>query len=145
VIVVDTTVLVYAVGDRHQFREPCRRLVEAVHDGGLEATTTVEVIQEFAHVRARRRGRQDAVELARAYAELLSPLLIVEERDLIEGMRLFERHSQLGSFDAVLAAAALGIGATALVSADAAYGAVTRLNHVVPDEPGVAELARGAT
>ena len=32
------------------------------------ATTTIEVIQEFCHVRARRRDRTDAAALARSYA-----------------------------------------------------------------------------
>ena len=53
-IVLDTTVLVYALGGEHALREPCQRLVEAVAEGRVEATTTVEVIQEFVRVRARR-------------------------------------------------------------------------------------------
>ena len=57
VIVLDTTVLVYAVGDDHELREPARRVVvTAVESGTAQATTTVEAIQEFVHVRARRRG-----------------------------------------------------------------------------------------
>ena len=52
-IVLDTTALVYAVGGEHPMREPSRRLVEAIAAGRIEATTTVEVIQEFVHVRAR--------------------------------------------------------------------------------------------
>ena len=139
-IVLDTTVLVYAVGDVHEFRGPCRQVLEAVQAGRLEASTTVEVIQEFAHVRARRRDRADAAELARAYLELLSPLIVAEERDLVEGLSLFQRHPQLGCFDAVLAAVARSLSARAIASADAAYGRVPRLAHVVPDATGVAGL-----
>ncbi len=58
-ILLDTSVLVYAVGGEHPLREPCRRVVNEIGAGRLAATTTVEVIQEFAHVRARRRGRTD--------------------------------------------------------------------------------------
>lgn len=76
-IVLDTTVLVYAVGGDHPLAGPCRRLVDAIGEGRLEATTTAEVIQGFVHVRARRRTRHDAAELGRSYAELLSPLLAV--------------------------------------------------------------------
>ncbi len=47
-IVLDTTVLVYAKGDRHRFRDPCRELVAAAGEGRIEATTTAEVIQKFA-------------------------------------------------------------------------------------------------
>jgi len=142
VIVLDTTVLVYAVGDKHEFREPSREVIEAVRVGHVEATTTVEVIQEFAHVRARRRGRADAAELARAYLDLLAPLIVPTERDLVEGLRLFERIPQLGSFDAVLAASARNVDAAAILSADTAYASVPQLAHVVPDASGVAGLLR---
>lgn len=120
-IVVDTTVLVYAVGDVHTLRDPARTLLAAAAGGSVRVSTTPEVIQEFAHVRARRRDRSDAAALAASYADLLSPLLEVGEVDLREGLRLFERSDSLGAFDAVLAAVTLRAGAMALVSADRAF------------------------
>jgi len=140
VIVLDTTVLVYAVGADHPFREPCQQLVRAIAGGTILATTTVEVIQEFAHVRARRRDGKDAAELARDHIELLSPLLIVEETDLREGLRLFEEGTGFGSLDAVLAAAAYAVGAEAVVSADTGFSGIPSVRHVVPDADGVREL-----
>lgn len=142
-IVLDTTVLVYAKGAEHPFRDPCRRLVEAIAEGAIEATTSVEVIQEYVHVRARRRDRGDAASTGRDYVELLSPLLNVTTEHLRQGLTLFERGSELGAFDAVLAAAASASGATCLVSADTAFTGVTGvddLSHVVPDAAGVAAL-----
>ncbi len=46
-IVVDTTLLVYAVGTEHPLRDPSRKLIDAVAAGRVDATTTIEVIQEF--------------------------------------------------------------------------------------------------
>lgn len=135
-IVLDTTVLVYAVGTDHPLRDPCREIVAAVRDGSVEATTTVEVVQEFAHVRARRRGRDDAAALAEDVADLLSPLLVAGERQLREGLTIYRSSGRLGTFDAVLAAVALDAGATALVSADKAFADVRGLRHVGPG-PGV--------
>jgi predicted nucleic acid-binding protein len=140
VIVVDTTVLVYAVGTDHPFREPCQQLIRAIADGAVLATTTIEVIQEFTHVRARRRDRKDAAALARDYIELLSPLLIVEETDLREGLRLYEEGTGFGAFDAVLAAAARAAGAEALVSADAGFSGIPAIHHIIPDAAGVRSL-----
>jgi len=140
VIVLDTTVLAYAVGVEHPLQAPCRRLVRATADSEIVATTTVEVIQEFAHVRARRRDRKDAAELARDYIELLSPLLIVEETDLREGLRLFEENPGIGAFDAVLAAATHAAGADALVSADAGFSSIANIRHVTPDTDGISYL-----
>jgi predicted nucleic acid-binding protein len=131
-IVLDTTVLVYAKGQEHSLREPCRALIEAIAAGLVEATTTPEVIQEFVHVRARRRNRRDAAQLGKSFADLLSPLLAVGEDHLAAGLSLFQRHSTLGAFDAVLAAAALASGADALVSSDATFAHVPVLNHLAP-------------
>jgi predicted nucleic acid-binding protein len=139
-IVLDTTVLAYAVGTEHPLRAPCQRLVRAIADGEILATTTIEVIQEFTHVRARRRDRKDAADLARDYIELLSPLLIVEEPDLREGLRLFEESPSTGAFDAVLAAAAHAAGAEALVSAGAGFSVFANIRHVVPDTVGIRDL-----
>jgi predicted nucleic acid-binding protein len=140
-IVLDTTVLVYAKGSAHPLRDPCRDLVSAIADGQLAATTTVEVIQEFTHVRAKRRGRTDATGLANDYAELLTPLLTATAADLRAGLELFRRIDRLGAFDAVLAAATLGSPAT-LVSADTAFAGIPELTHVVPDASGVRDLLR---
>ena len=142
-ILLDTTVLVYAKGSEHPLRDPCRELIGAIAERRVEATTTVEVIQELVHVRARRRGRADAAALGRDYAELLSPLLSPAVEDLNAGLALFERSDSLGAFDAVLAACATRAGMRALVSADAAFAGIGELAHVVPDGPGVRRLLNG--
>jgi uncharacterized protein len=103
----------------------------------LAATTTVEVIQEFAHVHARRRGRPLAAELANEYAVGLAPLLQPDAAVVARGLAIWEATEALGAFDAVLAAAALEAGADALVSADAAFAGVPGLRHVMA---GTAEL-----
>jgi uncharacterized protein len=142
-ILLDTTVLVYAKGQNHPLRDPCRDLIQAIAERRLEATTTVEVIQEFVHVRARRRGRVDAATLGRDYAELLSPLLSPTHRQLHDGLALFERSEELGAFDAVLAASAAGMGVSAVVSADTAFAGVSEIAHVIPDQAGVSALLAG--
>lgn len=139
-IVLDTTVLVYALGRDHALRDPCRALVEAIADGRVDATTTPEVVQEFAHVRARRTDRRDAARTAADYAELLDPLVAVQRQHLVAGLTIFERHAAVGAFDAVLCAVALEAGADALVSADRAFADVPGLNHVIPDDAGITQL-----
>jgi uncharacterized protein len=137
VIVLDTTVLCYAVGESHPLREPCRLLLRAQADGRVEAATTVEVIQEFVHVRARRRTAADATALGRNYATALS-LLVTQPEDLELGLTLFERHhATLGAFDSILAAVALNRRAQALISADTAFAAVPNLHWLDPRSPTI--------
>lgn len=140
-IVLDTTVLLYAVGGDHPLRNPSADLVQAIRVGELEATTTTEVVQEFAHVRARRRGdRDEAARLAGSYSRLLAPLLTVGAGALSAGLQLFREQPGLSSLDCVLAGAALENAATALVSSDRAFAAVPGLRHVAPGTPAFAAL-----
>lgn len=138
-IVLDTTILVYATGGDHPARNDSLRLLEAIADGRIEGTTTVEVIQEFVHVRARRQGRADAAKAGRSFAELLEPLLVVPGALVEPGLRIFERSKSLGAFNAFLAATVVASAADALVSADRAFSSVSRLTHIVP---GTAEFDR---
>ena len=137
-IVVDTTILLYSVGGQHPLQAPCRNLINAVGNG-LEATTTVEVIQEFLHVRSRRRTRRDASELAQFFAELMAPLLRPEAADLLHGVTLFEENPHVGAFDAILAATAVRRSAQ-LASADNAFSSVPGLAHVTPGTPQFEKL-----
>ena len=139
VIVLDTSVLVYALGGPHCHQAPCRALLDAVAGGRVAATTTAEVIQEFAYVRARRRGRQDAAQHALDSIELLSPLVQVSEEHVRAGLDLWQRHPALGPFDAVLAAVAVARGAT-LLSADRAFGSIPGLDHLIPTSEAVVAL-----
>ncbi len=132
-IILDTSVLVYSVGEDHRLREPCRALLSAISTG-LDATTTPEVVQEFLHVRSRRRSRSDATTLAEHFVMLLTPLIVIDERALAEGIETFQANDRLGAFDAVLASVARRAGAS-LASADRAFGAVSGLNWLDPAHP----------
>jgi predicted nucleic acid-binding protein len=145
VIVVDTTVLVYAVStSSHPLVEPSQRLVRAVAEAVVQATTTPDVIQEFVHVRTRLGDRRSAVELGRRYSRLFAPLLVVGGQEHELGLTLYDRHRNLGAFDALLAATAITADADAFVSADRAFSQIRRLRHVDPATPALNELISSA-
>jgi predicted nucleic acid-binding protein len=129
-IFVDTNVLLYALGVEHPAREPARRILAAVGEGQAHATTTADVIQEFAHVYSRRRPHADAARHALSYVALFAPLAVVGQAEVERALGLFERHEGLGAADAVLAATAQASEVQALVSADRAFAAVDDLRFV---------------
>lgn len=131
-IVIDTTVLVYAVGADHALRGPCQELVERAAAGEVSLAVTIEVLQEFAHVRARRCGRVEAAALAREWTHLACPVLRPDEEDLLVGLNLWEEHPDLGCFDAILAATALRNADGLLASADRSFGDVAGLTWLDP-------------
>ena len=140
-MILDTNVLVYCVGQDHPLRAPARRLVLAIEEGLLEATTSVLVIQEFTYVYARRRSVAEAVSLARNWTALLAPLVDVRSDDIDLALTLVERAS-LKPSDALIATAALRTGRS-LVSADRDLVAVANLDVVYPDDDGIRSLLAG--
>lgn len=140
-ILLDTSVLVYAVGPEHPLWVPCRELMALASDGVVRVTSTVEVVQEFVHVRARRRGRVEAAALGAELAAGLGPLVRPDEGDLAIGLDLFAADHHLGAFDAVLAAAAARRD-WALASADRAFASVAGLQALDPASPGFLDAAR---
>ena len=117
-ILIDTTCLVYAVGDDHDRRASARALLDAALRGTITARTTSQVIMEFAHVRARRRNRKDAASLARDFSDLLGPLEPTTAPDVSTAVTLWQDNPQIGTFDALLLAVAVRTGVEAIVSED---------------------------
>jgi predicted nucleic acid-binding protein len=123
VILLDTSVLVYAVGIQHPLRDPCRRVLAAQRAGAIDAAVTVEIIQEFTYARTRRYPRADAVAIARDCAASLR-VLQATAADLDRGLDIFVAYPDLGMFDSIVAAVALNHGATALISTDGGFGSI---------------------
>ena len=138
-ILLDTNVLVYAVGGVHPLRDPCRRLVAAHGTGAVELAVTADVLQEFAQVRTRRCPRDGAVSLARLFADSLT-VVQTSLDDLDHGLELFRDHPGVDAFDGVLAAVAIRHDAAALVSADRAFAGISGVRHVDPATPELDRL-----
>lgn len=133
-ILLDTSVLVYAVGIEHPLRDPCRRVFAAQRAGAIDAAVTVEIIQEFTHARTRRHPRADAAAVARDFAASLR-VLQTTAADLDRGLDIYVAHPDLGMFDSIVAAVALNHGAKALVSTDGGFGSVSGLRWIDPATP----------
>jgi hypothetical protein len=135
----DTAVFVYAVGQEHPYRDPCRRIVAAARDGAVAGEASVELVHELAHVLTRRGGdRSRALRLAGAASEL-ARLHEFSPGDLPLVMTLLADHSGLDVRDAVFAATALNRGVSTILSPDRAYDDVPGLDRLDPSAPDVLE------
>jgi uncharacterized protein len=141
-IAVDTTVPIYAVGAESPYRDSCRKLIRRAGAGELVLEASVEMLQEYLHVRARRTGdRLAAAGEARALAQVVR-LHDVEAADSRRAIELFATVPTLAASDAVHAATCLNRGIGVLVSADRDHDHVPELRRVDP-RSAVAELLGG--
>ena len=131
-IVLDTTILVFSGGRNHPLRAPCQSLLAVIESRQVRATTSVEVIQEFCHVRSRRTGAAEAAARAKDHLDLLRPLIRPDEDDLAAGLEAYAvSGGRPGAFDAVLGATALR-RQLPVVSADRGFGEMPGLIWISP-------------
>ena len=128
--VLDTNVFVYAVGQPHQLRDPAQALLRSAGADHVSISTTPYVVQEFAHVYAARRPREQADRLARDVARAAAPLVPALERDVPVALAMFTEYPRLDAFDCLLAAVVMREGAEGLISADRGFSTVPGLNWI---------------
>lgn len=135
-VFLDTNVFLYAAGQAHPEREPCRRVLEAVAEGEILATTSVEVVQEILYLLARKDETARGVVLARNVLRLFPGLLPVTLVEMVLACDLLEENPGLPARDAVHAATMRNHGLELLVSADAHFDAIAWIQRVDPAAAG---------
>lgn len=140
-VLLDTNVVLYAIGGPHPYAEPCRRLLALAGEGGLVLEAPVDMLQEIAHHRTRRLGdrRQAAADALAAAA--LCRLHPVEPDDARAAAELFADSQTLSARDAVFAAIAARHGLGEILSADTDFDGLPQLRRIDPtDGDAVAAL-----
>jgi predicted nucleic acid-binding protein len=141
-VFVDTAVIMYAGGADHPLREPSQILLGRVADGRLDATSSVEVVQEILH-RFTALGRAAVgAAMARHTLDLFAPLLPLTEAVMRRVPELVERYD-LSARDLVHVASCIDAGIGLIVSPDRGFDRVGELRRVdISDEQGWSALVR---
>ncbi len=131
-VFVDTSVVMYAAGGEHPLRDPCRRIIDKIADGSIDAVTSAEVVQEILH-RFLVTGRAgDGATLAESTQDLFAPVLPITHALMRRTPSLAGRYPGLSARDVVHLATCLHEGITDIVSADRAFDAVTEIRRLDP-------------
>jgi uncharacterized protein len=129
---VDAAVLMYAAGAEHPYRSSCRAIVEAIRDGEVDATTSVEVVQELVH-RFVSIGRSDlARDLSKEALALFAPVLPITHAVMRRVPDLVARYPTLDARDLVHVATCIHEGINEIISADRGYDPVTEVRRIDP-------------
>jgi predicted nucleic acid-binding protein len=133
VILVDTSVIMYAAGAAHPWKRPSVTLLERVAAGDLEAVIDVEVLRELVH-RYRTIGRWP--EGRRVYdltRQLFPAVLPVTAAVLDRARRVLDADDRIMARDAVHAAVVMTEGLEAVCSYDRDFDRIKGLVRREPD------------
>jgi predicted nucleic acid-binding protein len=129
-VLVDSSILAYALGGPDPRREPCRRLMQELAAGGGRAYASTEMFQELIYHRMRRGTREAAVAAVRK-AQPHFITLNFDHEVLELALELIERTDIRGR-DAVHAATALAYGIEKIASSDPAFDDIPGLTRIDP-------------
>lgn len=132
VVFLDANVFLYAAGSDLTRAAPCRAILQRVQEGGLQACTSTEVVQEVLHVIARRLGVAAAVTAAEAVLDLVPVPIAVTTAVMRRSLVVLATAAGVSVRDAVHAAAMAEIACTTIVSADQHFDRIAGLRRIDP-------------
>lgn len=126
---IDTNVIVYAVGLGHPLKEGAGRILSGIAAGTLEANLDVETLQEVLHLYSSRGERRKGFRTVERLL-LLFPNPFPIGREEIEITRdLMMQYSFLGARDAIHAAVVQTNGLEGIVTADKVFDRIKGLKR----------------
>jgi predicted nucleic acid-binding protein len=133
-VFVDTSVIMYAAGREHPMRDACVRIMRAVDERQIEATTSTEVVQEVLH-RFLSINRPDiARSLAASTLDTFAPVLPVTHALMRRVPDLAGRYPSLAARDLIHVATCIHEGITEILSTDRGFDAVSEVRRIPPEE-----------
>lgn len=131
---IDTNIIIYAVGRPHSYREPCARILREASADIDAYTIDVEVLQELLHVYTMRAERNQALQVFDRSLRLFPNPLPIGRAELVGARDLMEQHTQISSRDALHAAVVITSGLEGIVTTDRGFRMIPGLEVFDPAE-----------
>jgi hypothetical protein len=131
-VFVDSAVLMYAAGTDHPLRAACRRIVERVGDGDVDAVTSTEVVQEIIHRYLSIRRPDLARRIAADTLDLFSPVLPITHACARRMPDLVERYPFLQARDLIHVATCIHEGIAEILTPDRGFDQVAEVRRIDP-------------
>ena len=140
-VFLDTAVFMYAGGSEHPLRDPCRAILRQVDAGSMDATTSVEVVQEILHRFLATRRPDVGAAMARQVMDAFAPVLPVTHGVMRRVPGLVDAYPGLSARDLIHVATCIGEGIDTIVSPDRGFDQV-RENPTPGPHRGSSRLTR---
>ncbi|TAK34231.1 MAG: PIN domain-containing protein [Chloroflexota bacterium] len=129
---LDTNVIIYAVGRPHRYKRACARLIRDVSDDSVDFNVDAELLQEVLHVYTFRGERPLGLTVCEKVLSLFPSVLPVGRDEIVVARQLMVRYPQLLPRDAIHAAAVQTNRLEGIVSADRVFDTIQGLVRFDP-------------
>lgn len=123
-VFIDSNVPMYVAGRDHRHREPCRRFLEAVKRGDVDACTSTEVLQEILWRYCALRRLDLAGAVYDLFVQICPRVLPVTLSDTDRARQLLTTVRGISARDAIHAAVMLNHSLSAIATFDEGFDAI---------------------
>jgi uncharacterized protein len=131
-ILVDTNILMYAVGADHPHKNPSLDFLQKVADGRVEATIDAEVLQEILHRYRSLRRFDEALSVCQLARDLFPDVLPITGAVMDQAQIILSKSRTMMTRDAVHAAVVMVHDMDAICSYDEHFDQIDVVRRVTP-------------
>ena len=129
---IDANLIMYAMGDPHALRDPCKKIFEKIRDGKIFVATDTEVLQEILP-RYFSISRMALGEMAyRSLVQICLTVFLVTLQDTAKALELLKTDRGISSRDAIHAATMLNNGLKKILSTDSHFDRIPEIKRIDP-------------
>lgn len=101
---LDTNIIMYAVGMSHVYKAPCQAILQKALNNTEVFNIDTELCQELLYVYGRRGERETGFKTVNALLRLFPNPLVIDSNVILETTRLMHKYPKLAARDAIHAA-----------------------------------------
>jgi uncharacterized protein len=131
-VMIDSNIPMYAAGQEHRYRLPCRQVLERILNGELNAATNVEVHQEILYRYLALGQPARARQVSEDFQDLVPDVLPVTVAEIARSRELSIKYPGLPSRDLVHLAVMLSNGIDTIISADRHFDGLSGIKRLDP-------------
>ena len=129
---IDTNIIMYALGKTHPLKEPCREILQSVACGTIAADIDVEVLQELLYVYSSRGEREKGLKAIEEMLILFPTPFSIRKAEIEEAKDLMRKHVALTARDAIHCAVVINYNLEGIFSTDKDLDVVKSIHRFKP-------------
>jgi len=131
---LDTNIVIYALGGEHPYRDPCRAVINQLEGRHHDYAVSAEMLQEVLSVFWNKKDLKTGIEAVNKLLAVFPSPIPITGAEVALAIRLIEQSLGLSPRDAIYAAVVLSHGLEGIVSADRGFDQVPGLRRYDPAE-----------
>ena len=129
---LDTNIVIYAMGKTHPYKGPCLQVMARASQGTQEYIIDAELLQEILHIFYVRRQVERGIARVNDLLSIFPNVIPIGVQEVRVASRILAHNLRLSSRDAIHAGVVLAHGLEGLVSTDRSFDGITGLVRYDP-------------